>query len=157
MFVDRVKIHIKGGNGGNGAVSFFRAKYITHGGPDGGDVRAQRAAAHKGGHKIRRAGEIEIAGIAQRAHGRAGEQRQWGGFQSIANGYANGRAHHGGTGANDGGKRREERKKFNFGELAQDGANDQGREQSQRHRAHCIQKIALVSLFENGHRRAPPR
>lgn len=37
MFVDRVKIHIKGGNGGNGAVSFFRAKYITHGGPDGGD------------------------------------------------------------------------------------------------------------------------
>lgn len=37
MFVDRVKIHIKGGNGGNGAVSFYRAKYITHGGPDGGD------------------------------------------------------------------------------------------------------------------------
>ncbi len=37
MFVDRVKIHIKGGNGGNGCVSFFRAKYITHGGPDGGD------------------------------------------------------------------------------------------------------------------------
>lgn len=37
MFVDRVKIHIKGGNGGNGAVSFYRAKYITHGGPNGGD------------------------------------------------------------------------------------------------------------------------
>lgn len=37
MFVDRVKIHIKGGNGGDGKVSFFRAKYITHGGPDGGD------------------------------------------------------------------------------------------------------------------------
>lgn len=37
MFVDRVKIHIKGGNGGNGMVSFYRAKYITHGGPDGGD------------------------------------------------------------------------------------------------------------------------
>jgi len=37
MFVDRVKIHIKGGNGGNGAVSFYRAKYITNGGPDGGD------------------------------------------------------------------------------------------------------------------------
>ena len=37
MFVDRVKIHIKGGNGGDGAVSFYRAKYITHGGPDGGD------------------------------------------------------------------------------------------------------------------------
>ncbi len=37
MFVDRAKIHIKGGNGGNGAVSFYRAKYITNGGPDGGD------------------------------------------------------------------------------------------------------------------------
>ncbi len=37
MFVDRAKVHIKGGNGGNGAVSFYRAKYISHGGPDGGD------------------------------------------------------------------------------------------------------------------------
>ncbi|MBS4959565.1 MAG: GTPase ObgE [Clostridiales bacterium] len=37
MFVDRVKIHVKGGNGGNGAVSFYRAKYVSHGGPDGGD------------------------------------------------------------------------------------------------------------------------
>jgi GTP-binding protein len=37
MFVDRVKIHIKGGNGGNGVATFFRAKYISHGGPDGGD------------------------------------------------------------------------------------------------------------------------
>ncbi len=37
MFVDRVKIHIKGGNGGNGAVSFYRAKYVVNGGPDGGD------------------------------------------------------------------------------------------------------------------------
>lgn len=37
MFVDRVKIHIKSGNGGNGCVSFYRAKYVTNGGPDGGD------------------------------------------------------------------------------------------------------------------------
>ncbi len=37
MFIDRVKIHVKGGKGGNGCVSFYRAKYITHGGPDGGD------------------------------------------------------------------------------------------------------------------------
>lgn len=37
MFVDRVKIHVKGGDGGNGAVSFYRAKYVTNGGPDGGD------------------------------------------------------------------------------------------------------------------------
>ncbi|MBO4216867.1 MAG: GTPase ObgE, partial [Clostridia bacterium] len=36
-FYDEVKIHIKAGNGGNGAVSFRRDKYISHGGPDGGD------------------------------------------------------------------------------------------------------------------------
>jgi len=37
MFVDKTKITIKGGNGGNGCVSFYRAKFITNGGPDGGD------------------------------------------------------------------------------------------------------------------------
>ena len=37
MFVDNVRIHIKGGRGGDGCVSFYRAKYITSGGPDGGD------------------------------------------------------------------------------------------------------------------------
>ncbi len=37
MFVDNVKIHIKAGDGGNGAVSFRREKYVAAGGPDGGD------------------------------------------------------------------------------------------------------------------------
>lgn len=37
MFVDVVKIYIKGGDGGNGAVSFRREKYEPKGGPDGGD------------------------------------------------------------------------------------------------------------------------
>lgn len=37
MFVDVVKITIKAGNGGNGAVSFHREKYVNSGGPDGGD------------------------------------------------------------------------------------------------------------------------
>ncbi len=37
MFIDRVKINVRGGNGGNGCISFYRAKYITNGGPDGGD------------------------------------------------------------------------------------------------------------------------
>lgn len=37
MFVDVAKIKIKAGNGGNGAVSFRREKYVAAGGPDGGD------------------------------------------------------------------------------------------------------------------------
>jgi len=37
MFIDRVKVSIKAGDGGDGAVAFHREKYVTHGGPDGGD------------------------------------------------------------------------------------------------------------------------
>ena len=37
MFVDKVKIFIKAGNGGDGHVSFHREKYVASGGPDGGD------------------------------------------------------------------------------------------------------------------------
>lgn len=37
MFLDTVTIYCKAGNGGNGAVSFHREKYVAKGGPDGGD------------------------------------------------------------------------------------------------------------------------
>lgn len=37
MFIDKAKILIRAGNGGNGAVSFHREKYVAAGGPDGGD------------------------------------------------------------------------------------------------------------------------
>ena len=37
MFIDTAKIYIKAGDGGHGAVSFHREKYVANGGPDGGD------------------------------------------------------------------------------------------------------------------------
>lgn len=37
MFVDVAKVKLKAGDGGNGAVSFHREKYVAAGGPDGGD------------------------------------------------------------------------------------------------------------------------
>jgi GTP-binding protein len=45
MFIDEATIYVKSGNGGNGVVHFRREKYITKGGPDGGD-------GGKGGHVI---------------------------------------------------------------------------------------------------------
>ena len=36
-FIDKAKITVKAGNGGNGAIAFHREKYVAAGGPDGGD------------------------------------------------------------------------------------------------------------------------
>lgn len=44
-FVDYVKVHLTSGNGGKGSVHLHREKYITKGGPDGGD-------GGRGGHVI---------------------------------------------------------------------------------------------------------
>ena len=38
MFIDKARIFVKSGNGGNGAVSFRREKYVPAGGPDGASV-----------------------------------------------------------------------------------------------------------------------
>jgi GTPase len=66
MFVDRVILYVKGGDGGRGALSFRREKYIPKGGPDGGD-------GGDGGSVIVRAvaGADSLAGLSHQKHWRA--------------------------------------------------------------------------------------
>src|SRR6516162_1694000 len=66
MFVDRVTIYVKGGDGGAGCCSFRREKYVPRGGPDGGD-------GGDGGSVIVRAvaGTDSLADVVNRKHWRA--------------------------------------------------------------------------------------
>jgi GTP-binding protein len=66
MFVDRVILFVKGGDGGNGCCSFRREKYVPKGGPDGGD-------GGNGGSVIVRAvaGADNLAPLMHRKHWRA--------------------------------------------------------------------------------------
>lgn len=73
MFVDEVEIVVEGGRGGDGCVSFRRAKYIPRGGPDGGD-------GGDGGSVVlvARRGVDSLAALAQRKHWKAGDGQRGG-------------------------------------------------------------------------------
>jgi GTP-binding protein len=66
MFVDRVKIQVEAGKGGDGCLSFRREKFVPHGGPDGGD-------GGDGGSVIieARDGVNNLAALTHRFHWRA--------------------------------------------------------------------------------------
>ena len=74
MFVDRVEILVKGGDGGRGMVSFRREKYVPNGGPDGGD-------GGDGGSVIVRAlaNSDHLAPLIARKHWKAGNGEPGGG------------------------------------------------------------------------------
>ncbi|REJ75822.1 MAG: GTPase ObgE, partial [Planctomycetota bacterium] len=83
MFIDRVEIYCRAGDGGDGCVSFRREKYIPRGGPDGGDggnggnivVRADRnlgSLANIVGHRHWKA-EHGAAGQGSLKTGKSGE------------------------------------------------------------------------------------
>jgi GTP-binding protein len=66
MFVDRVTLYVKGGNGGRGCCSFRREKYVPRGGPDGGD------GGHGGDVIVRAvAGTDSLAEVVHRKHWKA--------------------------------------------------------------------------------------
>jgi GTP-binding protein len=66
MFVDRVTLFVKGGDGGSGCCSFRREKYVPKGGPDGGD------GGHGGSVIVRAlAGADSMAALVHRKHWRA--------------------------------------------------------------------------------------
>jgi GTP-binding protein len=66
MFVDRVEIEVRAGDGGSGCVSFRREKYVPKGGPDGGD-------GGDGGsvHIVARAGVDNLTALAHQKLWRA--------------------------------------------------------------------------------------
>jgi GTP-binding protein len=66
MFVDRVELFVKGGDGGRGAATFRREKYVPKGGPDGGD-------GGDGGSVIVRAdpNADNLAGLTMKKHWKA--------------------------------------------------------------------------------------
>jgi GTP-binding protein len=66
VFVDRVEIYVKGGDGGRGCCSFRREKYVPRGGPDGGN-------GGRGGSVIVEAlaGADHLAEVVHRKHWKA--------------------------------------------------------------------------------------
>jgi len=66
-FVDYVKVHLSSGNGGKGSIHLHREKYITKGGPDGGD-------GGRGGHVVIRGNKNlwTLVGFKFKRHFKAG-------------------------------------------------------------------------------------
>jgi GTP-binding protein len=83
MFIDRTKIKVTGGNGGNGCVSFRREKYVPKGGPDGGD-------GGRGGDVVLRAvaGEQSLVALRYMPH-----------YEGQNGGRGSGKKQHGANGA----------------------------------------------------------
>ena len=83
MFVDKVRITVIGGRGGDGAVSFRREKYISAGGPDGGDgghggsvilrVSDHMTTLLDFRYKRKYAAQAGINGMGSRMNGKRGE------------------------------------------------------------------------------------
>ena len=83
MFVDKVRITVCGGRGGDGAVAFHREKYVAAGGPDGGDgghggsvilrVNDNMSTLLDFRYKRKYAAEAGVNGMGRKMAGKRGE------------------------------------------------------------------------------------
>ena len=83
MFVDKVRITVIGGRGGDGAVAFHREKYVAAGGPDGGDgghggsvilrVNDNLTTLLDFRYKRKYAAQSGVNGLGRRMNGKRGE------------------------------------------------------------------------------------
>ena len=83
MFVDKVRITVIGGRGGDGAVAFHREKYVASGGPDGGDgghggsvilrVNDNISTLLDFRYKRKYTAETGVNGSGNKCHGKRGE------------------------------------------------------------------------------------
>ena len=70
-FIDKARITVRAGSGGNGAVAFHREKYIAAGGPDGGDGGADDVLTLCGEAAVSLCIETDDAGfLCQECNGR---------------------------------------------------------------------------------------
>jgi len=82
-FIDRAKIFVESGSGGNGCVSFRREKYVPRGGPDGGDGGNGGSVYLVGSRELQTLYDLKVKphyratrgqhGKGKKMHGRTGE------------------------------------------------------------------------------------
>lgn len=75
MIVDRAKIFIKAGDGGSGAISFHREKYVNAGGPDGGDGGDGGNIIFEGDPNLRTLMDFHYRKHFKAENGRPGEKK----------------------------------------------------------------------------------
>src|ERR1700694_5682027 len=71
--INRVEIAVRGGDGGNGIVSFRREKYVPRGGPDGGDGGKGGDVVFEATHSVRNLKELGRRRIYKADRGRHGQ------------------------------------------------------------------------------------
>lgn len=83
MFVDKTNISVKAGDGGNGAATFRKEKFVAHGGPDGGDGGVGGSVIFKADPNVntlidfrfqkKHKAENGVSGARKKRHGKKGE------------------------------------------------------------------------------------